>query len=131
MNYILFHLKTKILNFLSTIKISYFLFFRYVKISRSTSSIKGERQVFQFVLFFHFTIYWNAYASTCLATIWLWRFHLISITTQDWTGLWVLAANLTDQQKGKKKSRGNWLLEVVLQKSFSKNFTEFTEKYLC
>ena len=33
---ILFHLNSKILNFLLTIEMSYFLFFRYMKISQST-----------------------------------------------------------------------------------------------
>ena len=64
--------------------------------------------------------------------------HLISTTTQDWTGLWIpfldlplLTANLTDLQKGKKTTCEKWLLGGVLQNSFSKHFSKFAEKYLC
>ena len=44
---------------------------------------------------------------------------------------WFQAANLTDLQKGKEtRTCEKWLLRGVLQKSFPKNFTKFTEKYL-
>ena len=78
-------------------------------------------------------------------TTWQWSFHLISITIQDWTRLWIpslnlpllhqmnwfQAANLTDLQKGKKTtSCEKWLLGGVLQKSFLK-ILQNSQRFLC
>ena len=72
------------------------------------------------------------------ATTSQWSFHLISITTPDWTGLSIPYPNLPSLhqtslicKKEKTTSCEKWLLGGVLQKSFPKNFTKFTEKYLC
>ena len=32
---------------------------------------------------------------TCVTTIWQWSFHLISITSQHWTALWIPSPNLS------------------------------------
>ena len=56
----------------------------------------------------------------------------------DWTGLPIPYPNLPSLhqtslicKKEKIKSCEKWLLGVVLQKRFPKNFTKFTEKCLC
>ena len=77
-----------------------------------------------------------------------WSFHLISITTQDWTGLWISSPNLSLLhqtnwfrlqtslicKKEKKASCEKWLLGGVLQKKNTK-FTKISKntlkKYLC
>ena len=62
-----------------------------------------------------------------------------------WTGLWIPSPNLSLPhqinwfklqtslicKKEKATSYEKWLLGGVLQKKISKNFTKFTEKYLC
>ena len=81
-----------------------------------------------------------------MATTWQWSFHLISITTPDWTGLWIPSPNLPLPHQINwfklqtplicKKEKNNiiscemWLLEGVPQKIFPKNFTRFTNKCL-
>ena len=74
-----------------------------------------------------------------------WSFHLISITTQDWTGLWISSPNLSLLhqpnwfrlqtslicKKEKKASCEKWLLGGVLLKKthkIHKNFTKHIEK---
>ena len=82
-----------------------------------------------------------ASVGTCVARSWQWSFHLISITTPDWMGLWIpspnlpllhkinwfYVVNLTDLQKGKKI-----ISEVVAKrcsaKTFSPNFNKINRK---
>ena len=142
----------KFLNFLLTIKISDFFYFRYVKIPRSTITWKENlphvNSVSQFFLFFHFSRYWHALVGTCVATTWQWSFHLISITTQDRTSLWIpspnlpllhqinwfSAANLTDLQKGKESSIMWEVVARCFTKNLSKKFLKIRREihvYLC
>ena len=88
---------------------------------------------FKFFIFFHFQ---------CLSR-YIYDQNLTSITTPDWMGLWNRSPNFAAPNKlilgsnphgpGKRKkttSSERWLPRAVLQKSFSKTFTKFTEIYL-
>ena len=76
--------------------------------------------------------------------VWQWNSHLISITTSDWTVLWIPSPNLALFPPNKlilscklhwsatrRKKQHHVRTGGVLQKSFPKNFTKFTEKYMC
>ena len=116
----------------------------------NTSSTRLQRNNFSSFKTKNFFIFRSSFSSTsnvcfqigrCVATTWQWSFHLISKTTQDWKDVWIPSPNLASlrqtnwfywfvKREKKTTSSENWLLGSLLQKSFPKSFTKFTEKYL-
>ena len=115
-----------------------------------TSLTRLQRNNFSSFKTKNFFIFRSSFSSTsnvyfqigrCVATTWQWSFHLISKTTQDCKDVWIPSPNLAllrqtnwfywfVKREKKTTSCENWLLGSLLQKSFPKSFTKFTEKYL-
>ena len=73
-----------------------------------------------------------------MATTWQWSFHLIPITTPDWTGLWIPSLNLSLFHQISliaERTKNNIMWEVVARRCSAKNFSEKFHKihwkYLC
>ena len=139
-----------ILNFLLTIKVSYFLFFTYVRSSRSTTTWKENLP--QINKFFSFS-----FLSTSPAIrVPISRYRCGENLTMkfppvfhNYTGLngfvnsvpWFTIAPSNElilgckshwsTERKKTTSCEKWLLGDVLQNSFHKNSSKLTEKYLC
>ena len=137
-----------ILNFLLTIKVSYFLFCTFVKSSRSTlhewrishtsTSISvypffqllqllecligymcGGNLTMKFPPDFHNYTGLNGLVNS---------FPIFTIVPPNKV---ILDCKPHWSAKGKKTTCEKWLLRGILQNSFSKNFSIFTEKHLC
>ena len=106
------------MNFLLTIIISYYYFsgtWKFRNLPLQKRWIYPTLTSFSVLPFLSLSMAKSVY----VATTWQWSFHLISITTPDWTGLWIsshnlpllhqinwfYAANLTDLQKRKTTSK--------------------------
>ena len=138
-----------ILNFLLTIKINFFLFFTYVKSSRSP--LTWEENLPQTDTFFSFSFLSTSPAIRITKWVHVWRqldneastwfpkLHRIERACEflpliyHCSTKWIdfrLQTSLICKRK-KTTSYEKWLLGGVLQNSFPKNFSKFTEKYLC
>ena len=137
------------MNFLSTIKVSYFLFFTFEKFS-VYHDMKGEftthEQIFQFFLFFELLQLWECLSGYMRGDNLTMKFPLDFHNYAGLNGLvnsspWFTIAPPNEFILGckchwstkriKTTSYEKWLLGGVLQNSFPKNFSKFTEKYMC
>ena len=138
--------KSKFWNFLLTIQISYFLFFRYLKISRSTITWKDNLPHF-------YKFFSSSFSSTSPVVgmpkgvhVWLQLDNEFPPDSHNYTGLnklknsfsWFtisppnkLILGYKPHWSAKSKNTTScekWLLGGVLQKIFPTNFSKFTEK---
>ena len=131
-----------------TIKVSYFLFYTYVKSSRSTMTWKENLPHMN--KFFSFSFFQLLQLLECLSG-YMCGDNLTMKFPPDfhnYTGLnvlvnsfpWftiatpnelILGCKLHWSAKRKKTTCEKWFLGDVLQNSFSRNFSKFTEKHLC
>ena len=136
------------MNFLWTIKFSYFLFYTYMKSSRSATTWKENLPHIN--KYFSFSFLQLLQLLECLSG-YMCGGNLTMKFPPDfhkYTGLngllnffpWFNIATPNElilgckphwSSKMKKTTREKWLLRGVLQNSFSKNFSTFTEKHLC
>ena len=137
------------MDFLLTIKVSYFLFYTYVKGSRSTMAWKEN--LLHINKYFSFSFFQLLQLLECLSGYMCGDSVTINFPPDfhNYTGLnefvncftWFTIATPNElilgckphwSAKGKKTtSCEKWLLGGVLQNSFSKHFSNFTEKHLC
>ena len=136
------------MSFLLTIKVSYFLFFTYVKGSRSTMTWKGN--VPHMNKFFNCSFFQLLQLLECLSGYICGDnltmkfppdFHNYTglnglINSSPWFTIpqteFILGCKPHWSAKRKRTtSCEKWLRGGVLQNSFPKNFSKFTEKYLC
>ena len=133
-----------ILKFLLTVKISYLLFFTYVKSSRSTITWKENLPNIN-------KIFSSSFSSTSPAIrmpkwqqldnevfTWFPQLHRIEQACEYLSRIyhcfikWIDFRLITSLIWKKKATLSEmWLLRGVLQRNFPRKFSKFTEKYLC
>ena len=138
------------MNFLLTIKVSYFLFFTYVKSSRST--VTWKENLPHMNKFFSFSFFSTSPAMRMPKSVHVWRQLDNEVSTWfPWLQRieraceflpliyqcsikWIdfrLETSLICKRKKEHYLRFMWFLGRNLQKSFPKNFLKLTENYLC